>query len=148
MKIVVLFRWNCPYAAEGSRFKHGWGGKRCFSRVITVVFYPKDTFPYINFACLSMFYLKRALLLNLRSKTFCHAVNRAVVFDCLFEKSLQTNKTTCKLTCCVSFLSLIQVLFSFVFEYGNEIETKENKIWTRIKLSDNIHVSSPVIIIS
>ena len=40
-------------------------------------------------------------------------------------------------TCCGSILSLVQILYSFVLGivmYDNEIETKENKLWTRDKI--------------
>ena len=66
-----------------------------------------------------MFYLKRALLLNLRSKAFCHAVNRAVVFDCLFEKSLQTNKTGRNM----SIISIVDKIQSLSIEFDTNQST-------------------------
>ena len=42
-----------------------------------------------------------------------------------------------KCCCCGSIFSLVWILFSFVFRYGNidnEFETKENKIWTKGKI--------------
>ena len=39
--------------------------------------------------------------------------------------------------CCGSILSLVQIIFSFVFSivmYDNDFETKENKIWTKDKI--------------